>query len=243
MESKLKALKVADLKDILVKAQQSPPPKATKSDLIARIIASKEATDVYNAKFAPKDDLLAPPEDLDWDVDQVNPPETPAESTVSRVTRPLFRAQARYIEDTIRPPPPQRQVAKPAPSSASASTLAAPATTLTPAASASSTDGAKTAEELELEKRRQRAERFGIPLVETVAKPPTVKKSKAAAPAAVAVAGKVPDQAAEKLTARAARFGTGQKRSAPSEEVDPEEQERRRKRAERFGTGATAKDA
>jgi hypothetical protein len=40
----------------------------------------------------------------------------------------------------------------------------------------------------------------------------------------------------EKLNARAARFG-GQKRPAPVEEVDAEEQERRRKRAERFGTG------
>jgi SAP domain-containing ribonucleoprotein len=101
MEAKLKTLKVADLKDILAKAQQPPPPKATKSDLIARILASKEATDVYNAKFAPKDDLLAPPEEyvpsfslflcapttcsLDWDVDQVNPPETSAEPPVSRV--------------------------------------------------------------------------------------------------------------------------------------------------------------
>lgn len=47
---------------------------------------------------------------------------------------------------------------------------------------------------------------------------------------------------AEKLKARAARFGApqpaaaGQKRSAPTENIDPEEAERRRKRAERFGT-------
>lgn len=64
MESKLKTLKVADLRDILAKAQQpSPPTKAAKADLVARILASKEATDVYNAKFGPKDDLLAPPEE------------------------------------------------------------------------------------------------------------------------------------------------------------------------------------
>jgi hypothetical protein len=49
------------------------------------------------------------------------------------------------------------------------------------------------------------------------------------------------EQAPEKLSARAERFGTGQKRPAPTEDVDPEEQEKRRKRAERFGTGA--KDA
>ena len=64
MDSKLKSLKVADLKDILAKANQPPPPKATKADLITRILASTEATDVYNAKFGPKDDLLAPPEEL-----------------------------------------------------------------------------------------------------------------------------------------------------------------------------------
>jgi hypothetical protein len=63
MEAKLKALKVVDLKDILAKANQQPPPKATKTDLIARILASKDATAVYNQKFPPKDDLLAPPEE------------------------------------------------------------------------------------------------------------------------------------------------------------------------------------
>lgn len=51
-------------------------------------------------------------------------------------------------------------------------------------------------------------------------------------------------QSEDKLTARAARFGTGKlsepavgKKRAVEETVDPEEAERRKKRAERFGGG------
>ncbi|KAJ6499444.1 hypothetical protein C8R45DRAFT_982412, partial [Mycena sanguinolenta] len=212
MDSKLKSLKVADLKDILAKANQPPPPKATKADLITRILASPDATDVYNAKFGPKDDLLAPPEDLDWDVDQA-----PEPAPVAKPAKPASAAK---------PVPP------PAPPPAAAAV--APASEPAPKTDAPPPSDAKPTEDLELEKRRQRAERFGIPLVES--KTPVVKKTKAAAPAPAPA--KIPD-ANEKLDARAARFGTGQKRPAPTEVVDAEEQERRRKRAERFGT-ATA---
>lgn len=55
----------------------------------------------------------------------------------------------------------------------------------------------------------------------------------------------MPIQDPEKIKARAARFGidvakqsAGSKRTAPTEEIDPEEAERRRKRAERFGLKA-----
>jgi hypothetical protein len=63
MEAKLKSLKVPELKDILLKAAEPPPAKAAKADLIARILASEKAVAAYNTKFAPKDDLLAPPEE------------------------------------------------------------------------------------------------------------------------------------------------------------------------------------
>ncbi|KAG6857246.1 hypothetical protein H0H87_007079 [Tephrocybe sp. NHM501043] len=79
----------------------------------------------------------------------------------------------------------------------------------------------------EAEKRRLRAERFGIPLVE----PP---KLRAAAPQK-----RSPFDDPAKIATRAARFGATQKRPAPAESVDPEEEERRRKRAERFGTKST----
>ncbi|KAJ7782987.1 hypothetical protein B0H16DRAFT_1494951 [Mycena metata] len=213
MESKLKTLKVAELKDILTKAQQPPPAKATKGDLIARILASKEAAEAYNAKFAPKDDLLAPPEDLDWDVDQVNAPETPVEA----------------------PKPPS--AAKPAPAPATAKATPIPTSAPAPTAAAAAPTPAPTATggDAEAEKRRKRAERFGLPVVEP--KSPAAKK--AAVPAAAAAKQPKQPDVPEKLSARAARFGTGQKRPAPVDEVvDEEEQEKRKKRAERFGTGA-----
>lgn len=62
MEAKLKSLKVVDLKQILASAKVSTPAKATKGDLIARILANKDALDAY-AKQYPQDDLLAPPEE------------------------------------------------------------------------------------------------------------------------------------------------------------------------------------
>jgi len=61
-EQKLKALKVVELKDILSKAALSAPAKANKQDLIARIIASPAALEVYNKLHAPPppaaDDLV-----------------------------------------------------------------------------------------------------------------------------------------------------------------------------------------
>ncbi|KAE9401564.1 hypothetical protein BT96DRAFT_817734 [Gymnopus androsaceus JB14] len=202
MDAKLKSLKVVDLKQILSKAGVSAPAKANKSDLISKILASQEAIDAYNAQYpseTPNDDLLAPPEDLDWNADEV---------PSSKVEEPAKPA--------AEPPQP----------------------TIEPEKAADTTESATTTEDAELEKRRQRAARFGIPLVESKPKrtPAAAKKT---AP---------PNDNPDKLKARADRFGTkspaagetspGSKRkraSLPAVEVDPEELERRRKRAERFG--------
>jgi SAP domain-containing ribonucleoprotein len=62
MDLKLKALKVVDLRQILATASVSAPAKATKSDLISKILSSKPALDAYAKLYLP-DDLLAPPEE------------------------------------------------------------------------------------------------------------------------------------------------------------------------------------
>jgi SAP domain-containing ribonucleoprotein len=204
MDTKLKALKVQELKEILSKAS-IPPGNAKKQDLINKILANPPAIDVFhtlhpgtkpkNSKPAPPpstadDDLLAPPEEIDWTVEEsitVEPASLPKKSE-----QPL-------------PSPAPAAVAPPAPAHAVQS---------------------------EEDKRKARAARFGTTYVE-----PTQKQSKKAA-----------GENSDLLKARAERFGTiasvtkGRgKRTAPVENVDPEEQERRRKRAERFGLPLSGK--
>lgn len=154
MDAKLKALKVVDLKSILATASVSVPAKATKSDLIARIQASKPALAAY-ASLYPTDDLLTPPEEsvllifyffisvlihprIDWNADQSPPAPKPTTS------------------DPI-PTPPAPATTTPAPA------VSPPVITSTPTV------------DPELEKRRQRAARFGIPLVEAPVKTPKTK--------------------------------------------------------------------
>ncbi|KAJ4498321.1 hypothetical protein C8R41DRAFT_938645 [Lentinula lateritia] len=235
MEAKLKSLKVVDLKQILTRASAVPAGKANKADLIAKIIATPAAVDAFNAlhpsKPAPPshDDLLAPPEDLDWTVDEVPPSklveaasepttETPASLAAEPATAPIS------AQDTA----PEPQVSHTA-------------------------ESASHPADAELEKRKQRAARFGIPLVETKT------RQRLATAIKTNVTTTQPSDDAEKIKARAERFGlkiaangkTGpsednqsspgskRKRGAvappPEGEVDLEEVERRQKRAERFG--------
>ncbi|KAF8972973.1 hypothetical protein BDZ97DRAFT_1778568 [Flammula alnicola] len=221
MDAKLKALKVVDLRNILSTANVSVPTKAPKNELIARIQASKPALDAYAALY-PADDLLAPPEEVDWNVEQPEP-----------------------VAEPVAPPPAPKPkpTSSTAPKSAPAPPPAAPAPV--PVTATTNTDPNPSETDPEVEKRRQRAARFGIPLVE----PKQQKKpadSKTVAVSAKAVPGVEP----KKLEERAARFGikpvqpaaaaapatNSKKRSAPpAEELDPEELERRKKRAERFG--------
>jgi len=240
-EAKLKSLKVVDLKDILAKASISVPAKANKQDLIKLVLSSPAALEVYakqqNPNAAPSaatDDLLAPPEDFDWDGDSTDAP--------SNKEQPAGKETG--IEDTQTAKPASKVAAKPAssPKKAAPTTPTVVPTTEPPA------DG--TADE-ELEKRRKRAERFGVPLVETPKPaPPAAKKGgRNAAQPKPAPAAAAPEES-EKLNARAARFGTAKAPSAapaskkrPVEEsVDAEELERRKKRAERFGIPTASKE-
>ncbi|KAI0250381.1 hypothetical protein BJV78DRAFT_1220283 [Lactifluus subvellereus] len=248
MEVKLKTLKVADLKEICTRANVPTTTRSTKADLITKVLASQAAIDAYNAKYQqtgnsappPKpaalsnnDDILTYPEDVDWTLEK-HPAPVSVPATVPKPTK--TNGPTEPASTSIKP---QSKVAPPkAPPAAreAVKTLApAPATPV----------------DEELEKRKARAARFGIALVE-----PSKPKTKSApvpvpasAPKAEATA-KATDDAA-KLKTRAERFGSGKSAqtgatSIPSagvrkrgaglvEEVDVEEQERRRKRAERFG--------
>ncbi|KAG2032435.1 hypothetical protein BDR03DRAFT_1094890 [Suillus americanus] len=202
METKLKALKVQELKEILSKAS-IPPGNAKKQDLINKILANPSAIDLFHT-LHPKqknskpvlppstdDDLLAPPEEIDWTVEEsiTVEPASPPEKSEQHLPSPVPAAAA-----------------LPAP-------VPAPAV------------------QSEEDKRKARAARFGTTYVEPIQKQP--KKA---------------GENLDILKARADRFGTvapvtkGRgKRTAPVENVDPEEQERRRKRAERFGLPLSGK--
>ncbi|TFK75286.1 hypothetical protein BDN72DRAFT_757785 [Pluteus cervinus] len=195
---RVKALKVVDLKQILSKAAVQVPAKANKADLVARILESSQALQVFNS-LHPSPNGQSEPEPS-----ASEPTPTPASPIDNEVGTPTTNADTPALTE---------------------STVSAQA----PAAE-------KEKEDSELERRRQRAARFGIPLVEPAAGRTTKeKRNKTIAPAA----SDVP----EKLNARAERFGAqvtnktnnDKKRPAARDNVDPEEEERRKKRAERFG--------
>jgi len=241
-EPKLKSLKVVDLKDILAKAAVSVPAKANKQDLIARVLASPAALDVYNKLQNPNasssaaptatDDLLAPPEDFDWEGDEAGPPDAPpTKEAPSNKPPPTVSAKTTK--------PMSKAAAKPAPSSA-------PTPVVT--SETEPADGAVVVDE-ELEKRKKRAARFGVPLVETP-KPHTSPAKRALIAPRNVTTPTGPTDNPVKLQARAARFGINRpaepiigKKRLVEEVVDAEELEKRKKRAERFGFPSVGNNA
>ncbi|RPD63901.1 hypothetical protein L227DRAFT_650872 [Lentinus tigrinus ALCF2SS1-6] len=244
MESKLhvlpfcssKALKVVDLKDILSKANVAITGKANKQDLIAKILASPDAVDVYNQIHGPA------PAQTSENASAATESSPATSEPPPKASAPTSKAKAAPAPAASSKPPSQTAPeAAPAPSS--------PKKAEEPSTNG---DAVKPPEDEEAAKRRARAERFGIPLVEPKPTPLPTKKGKPAANGKNAKATRQDDP--DKLAARAARFGTkpksepqaptgknnGRKRqrdAALEIPADAEELERRKKRAERFGTG------
>ncbi|CAE6459251.1 unnamed protein product, partial [Rhizoctonia solani] len=168
MEAKLKALKVADLKEILTKSSTPIPSKANKADLIAKILATPEALKLAGGESAPAaeeapveapakpvdDDLLAPPDEFDWDGTNAKPDAgASAEAKPAESTPAAEPTTAATTEPVV---PTEGGAAKPAEGDAS-----------TPAEGESKPEeGAAKPVDEELERRKARAARFGIPFVE-----------------------------------------------------------------------------
>ncbi|KZV68588.1 hypothetical protein PENSPDRAFT_653084 [Peniophora sp. CONT] len=255
MESKLKSLKVAELKELLAGVNITTPNRATKADLISKVLESQAAQDAYMTKYEPNSAPAAPAATAP---EPAAPVEPEAEAELDADPEPTDATPTADAD------------------AATKQTTATPADTAPAAAPEPAEDAAAA-----LAARKARAERFGIPFVEDPAAvladtksdrrggrgarrgargggilPPPERPAKSDKPAAAkeskgkgGIEGKVPEDG-EKLKTRAERFGIQgglsagegkrddkRKRKSPAvEEVDPEEAERRRKRAERFGT-------
>ena len=227
-------LKVTELKEELGK--RSLPVSGKKEELVARLLESEgKSKSTANADLG---DLAPPEDDYDWD--------EPAAKTYSslemQVTGSATKSETKAAPATASAP--ATSAAKPAP--APKQPLEAPKpsseTTAKSPPVAASTEATDEALAAELEKRKRRAERFGIPLADSVKALERVKR--------FGTTETTLDES--KKQARGKRFGNQVwTKNVPSEETkapakakvldDPAEAEKARKRAERFGGGNEAK--
>jgi SAP domain-containing ribonucleoprotein len=227
-------LKVAELKEELGK--RSLPVSGKKEELVARLLESEgKSKSTANADLG---DLAPPEDDYDWD--------EPAAKTYSSMEMKVTGSTTKS-ETKAAPAPasaPATSAAKPA--AAPKQPLEAPKpsseTTAKSPPVAASTEATDEALAAELEKRKRRAERFGIPLADSVKALERAKR--------FGTTEKTLDES--KREARGKRFGNQVwTKNVPSEETkapakakvldDPAEAEKARKRAERFGGGNEAK--
>jgi SAP domain-containing ribonucleoprotein len=222
--------KVAELKEML--STRGLPTSGNKSDLVARLSEADAQKNEPQTAVDFGDDLLPPEDEIDWDAGDTKKrlPDEAANTLTASAAKP---AEAK-------PAAP----AAPAPVPASKTSPEAPKPSETTEKPATKADDAAALAAIELEKRKKRAERFGIPLNENAKALERAQR--------FGVATKAPKQ----------QLGGGQRPknngsgslgvqtskpagapAAPKTKVidDPAEAEKARKRAERFGGGNETK--
>jgi len=248
MESRLKALKVVELKEILTKAGVAIPAKANKPDLIAKIIETPAALEVFELTRGggDKEKFVGTPAGGAT-------PQPPQSATVSR----LASETPATPNDLLAPPEPfdwssgggvTEATGKAA--SAGGQSESLPSTSAEVAAGPISSDpsskleakavvnkstaeSAPEEEDEEAKRRRQRAERFGIPIVEPK-KPRPAKAQQTQAKPQKAAASQMDKSTTLKSTAN----GTNGKTSSGARVIVKEDVEKLQKRAERFSIKA-----
>ena len=229
-------LKVAELKEELGK--RSLPVSGKKEELVARLVESEgKSKSTANADLG---DLAPPEDDYDWD----EPATKMYLSTEVQLTGSTAKPESKPAPAPAPASAPVPAAAKPAATPKQPLEAPKPSSETTPksppvAASTEATDEVLAAE---LEKRKRRAERFGIPLADSVK---AIERAKRFGTTETTLNE-------SKKQARAKRFGnqvwtksgTSQESQAPAKAKvleDPVEAEKARKRAERFGGGNEVK--
>jgi len=244
MESRLKALKVVELKDLLQKANVAIPAKANKPDLIAKILSSQAAIGVFESSNGSEAGGSSTPSAVKQ-ASTPKPAAIPVPTSSSNAKKEVLETNAAadgQTSDLLAPPEEIDWSAvgasstSPAGAAGTASTASKPISSTQPPApvdAPTSTSGEPSTsipevEDEETMRRRKRAERFGIPFVEPKKpaaaaprqnQPPSVEKAKVAAVAKPVKVSAAPVEDTEKLNTRAARFGLPAKSSAEKTSV------------------------
>ncbi|KAG8961594.1 hypothetical protein FRC03_005188 [Tulasnella sp. 419] len=204
-EAKLQKLKVTDLKAILTKA--SLPVSGVKAELVSRILASPAAIKAAGLEEESTNAPVNAGKAADADMAEYDASPTPdVPSQPAATTAPVSS------------PPKQSEAPTTSAEPAAASSTQTDTATSTPKISELKLENEATVDP-ELERKRARAARFGIPVVEAK-KPPPPKAQKAAPPASKGSTSKTsaaapaapsksqgPADDLEKMKTRAARFG------------------------------------
>jgi len=208
-------LKVTELKELL--NARSLPVSGKKEDLVARLVENDAAKPTSTNDLL--GDLAPPEEEYDWDT-------------------PATKANATKTDQKPPAPAPVSRLAVSKASTDSAPHPAQPKKPKSPPAPAPSATPVDMDAEIaaEVERRKKRAERFGIPVSDSVK---ALERSKRFGTATETT----PQTEETKKEARRQRFGNQawtkdlNQTKAKNVTVDPVEAEKARKRAERFGGG------